>query len=372
MNERIMQFRIGMFVIVAGLVLTMMVVWFEAPALIRQRQYVSVFFPEAPGINEGIPVRKSGVRIGEVFSFQFTDHNARQEGVLVTLSIDPKYSVREGSVPKLSRALIGDVSIDMLPGEGSGPMKTFSNPSEAQKEPNWHDGLVATDPFVLLSGATRIFDQAETTLGSIEKAATGLAEITKKAENVDEFITTARDAFKSFDALAGDVKRVVEENEADIKPTVTALRSVAQKVDGMLSGENREKIEKSLGQLQNSFIRLDRILEEVEPLTRDLSAGPGTPTQTNIGQSLTRLNRMTYELSLLTSQLADAQGKLNKNGTLQMLVTDPQLYNEVRALSRTADTTMSEARTVIAYLKQFAEKIARNPAVIGEGVLKGR
>jgi len=28
MNERVMQFRIGMFVIVAGLVLTMLIVWF--------------------------------------------------------------------------------------------------------------------------------------------------------------------------------------------------------------------------------------------------------------------------------------------------------------------------------------------------------
>ena len=37
MNERVMQFRIGMFVIVAGLALTMMIVWFEAPALIRER-----------------------------------------------------------------------------------------------------------------------------------------------------------------------------------------------------------------------------------------------------------------------------------------------------------------------------------------------
>ena len=36
MNERVMQFRIGMFVIVAGLVLTMMIVWFgESPSLFR-------------------------------------------------------------------------------------------------------------------------------------------------------------------------------------------------------------------------------------------------------------------------------------------------------------------------------------------------
>ena len=39
MNERVMQFRIGMFVIVAGLVLTMLIVWFgESPSLFRSRR----------------------------------------------------------------------------------------------------------------------------------------------------------------------------------------------------------------------------------------------------------------------------------------------------------------------------------------------
>ena len=36
MNERVMQFRIGVFVIVAGLVLAMLLVWFgETPELFR-------------------------------------------------------------------------------------------------------------------------------------------------------------------------------------------------------------------------------------------------------------------------------------------------------------------------------------------------
>ena len=120
MNERVMQFRIGMFVIVTGMVLTMLIVWFEAPALIRERHFVTVFFSEAPGVDRGIPVRKSGVRIGEVFAFAFTEPH-QPEGVIVTLSLDPKYVIREGAVPRLGRALIGDVSIELLPGTGSTP-----------------------------------------------------------------------------------------------------------------------------------------------------------------------------------------------------------------------------------------------------------
>ena len=67
MNERLMQFRIGMFVMCAGLVLTMMIVWFgESPSILRDQVYLKVHYTEAPGVLEGVPVRKSGIRVGEL------------------------------------------------------------------------------------------------------------------------------------------------------------------------------------------------------------------------------------------------------------------------------------------------------------------
>ena len=121
MNERLMQFRIGMFVIVAGLVLTMMIVWFgESPAILRDQVYVKVRYGEAPGVLEGVPVRKSGIRIGEVSAIAFDERNNQPDGVLVTLAIERRYKLHEGTVPRLGRSLIGDVTIDMQPGKSPG------------------------------------------------------------------------------------------------------------------------------------------------------------------------------------------------------------------------------------------------------------
>src|SRR4051812_49729764 len=100
MNERVMQFRIGMFVIVAGLVLTMLIVWFgESPLLLRDHVFVIIHYTEAPGVAEGTPVRKSGIRVGEVSSIIFDNRADQPDGVLVTLSLDRKYKIRAGSVP---------------------------------------------------------------------------------------------------------------------------------------------------------------------------------------------------------------------------------------------------------------------------------
>src|ERR1700727_1420648 len=121
MNERVMQFRIGMFVIVAGLVLTMMIVWFgESPAVLRDQVYVKVRYSEAPGVLEGVPVRKSGIRIGEVFSISFDERPDQPDGVLVTLALERRYKLHEGASPRLTRSLIGDVTIDMQPGTDTG------------------------------------------------------------------------------------------------------------------------------------------------------------------------------------------------------------------------------------------------------------
>src|SRR5436305_12275167 len=132
MNERMMQFRIGMFVIVAGLVLTMLIVWFEgAPLVLSDRDYLTVHFAEAPGVAEGIPVRKSGIRIGEVVDVRFDQRpNRRDDGVLVTLGIDrSKVRLRAGARPRTPRALIGDATTEMMAGTGPGPSQTHSTPT---------------------------------------------------------------------------------------------------------------------------------------------------------------------------------------------------------------------------------------------------
>jgi phospholipid/cholesterol/gamma-HCH transport system substrate-binding protein len=371
MNERMMQFRIGMFVLVAGLVLVIMIVMFEAPALLRNPRYVTVYFPEAPGINKGIPVRRSGVRVGEVFSFEFTPPEDKKEGVLVTLSLDPHYPIRDANEPKLQRALVGDVSIDLIPGP-PGTLRAFSTPAESMKPENRVDGLLAVDPFALISGASKIFDNAEGTLKAIELAANGLTKITDKADSLDEFLETWSATGKRLDSLATDVGRIVKDNEADIKPAVTSLRNTLEKVDGLLTQENREKLRQTFEQLGTSFAKLNVVLDELEPVARDLSAAPGEPSKTNLGQALARINRVVYDLNLLTSQLSDASGQLNRNGTLQQLVSDRQLYDDLRTLSRAAESTMGEARVVLGHLRLFAEKISRNPSMISEGVLAPR
>src|SRR5271156_1943335 len=220
MNERLMQFRIGMFVIVAGLVLTMMIVWFgESPAILRDQVYLRVHYAEAPGVIEGVPVRKSGIRIGEVFSTVFDDLQG-QDGVIVTLALERRYKLHEGSVPRLNRSLIGDVTVDMMPGTGPGTLGTANTPALADVI----EGEVAPDPSKALAAATKAFESAGDTLKAINEAASGLSKISKSAAKLDTFLSSVADAGKNVSLVAQRIERVIGDNEGDLKPTMANLR----------------------------------------------------------------------------------------------------------------------------------------------------
>ena len=225
MNERLMQFRIGMFVIVAGLVLTMMIVWFgESPSILRDQVYLKVHYAEAPGVVEGVPVRKSGIRIGEVFATTFDERPNEPDGVIVTLALERRYKLHEGTVPRLNRSLIGDVTVDMMPGTGQGFLATSKVPALAPVI----QGEVAPDPSKALAAATKAFESAGDTLKAINEAAAGLSEISKSAAKLDDFLASVADAGRNVSKVAQGIERVIKTNEGDLQPTMANLRQIAQ------------------------------------------------------------------------------------------------------------------------------------------------
>ncbi len=366
MNERVMQFRIGMFVIVAGLVLTMLIVWFgESPALFRAQTYVTVHYSEAPGVAEGIPVRKSGIRIGEVASIRFDDRPNQPDGVLVTLALEKKYTIRAGSVPRISRALIGDVSIDMLPGEGPGPLPTSDDP---RKSPII-EGAVAPDPSNALAAATEAFQNVKGTLDSIDQAAKGIAGMAAKTKNLDAFLDSIHDAAQNVGGLSEELTKMAKASGTDFPAAIANIRKASESLNATLDEPTRQNLQASLRQLASGTSKLDKILADFQPVARDLGSESGKAPSTNLGQAIFRLNRVTYDLSLLTAQLGDGKGRLNPNGSIQRLVMDAELYENLRLMSSRGAEVMMSAKSVVGNINRFAERIANDPAALTRGAL---
>src|SRR4051794_22247484 len=114
MNDRGMRLRIGGLVILALVLLGTMVVMFGSlPGMFKRTSAYVVRFTDAPGLAPGAPVRRSGVKIGQVRDVQLDE----ETGVArVTVAIDAPYRIRRSEQATLVVGLLGnDASIDFVP-----------------------------------------------------------------------------------------------------------------------------------------------------------------------------------------------------------------------------------------------------------------
>ncbi len=366
MNERVMQFRIGMFVIVAGLVLTMLIVWFgESPSLFRDHVYVRVRYDEAPGVAEGIPVRKSGIRVGEVTAIAFDDRPNQPDGVLVTLSLERRYKLKAGTVPRVARSLIGDASIDLLPGNIPGALKTGETPLSAPVI----EGEVAPDPSKALAAATQAFEKVGGTLQSIDDAASGISKVAQNAEKLSAFLVTWNTAGQRITAAADGIDRFIRDNEETFKPAVANIREVSVKLNGALDPETQDAFKSGLRQFAMASAKLNTGLENAAPLLKDLGAPVNATPKTDFGQTVRRLNMIAADVTLLTQSLRDPSGKLNTEGSLQRLFTRADLYENMNKMASSGASAFDGIKPILASFRVFAEKISRDPSALAKGAL---
>ena len=117
MNERHLQFRVGLFVLLATGIATALIMLFGDVKKYWQKTYaIAVHFEEAQGTHPGCPVRMNGVLIGEVREILLDE---KEPGVLVVLDIHEDRRIRIDARPSLSRALFGDASIEFSGGRSS-------------------------------------------------------------------------------------------------------------------------------------------------------------------------------------------------------------------------------------------------------------
>ncbi len=364
MNERVMQFRIGMFVIVAGLVLSMMIVWFgESPALLRDQVYLRVRYPEAPGVLEGVAVRKSGIRIGEVTGIDFDTRPGQPDGVLVTLALDRKIHLRAGARPRVSRSLIGDVTIEMLPGEGEGPLETGSTPKDAPII----DGDVSPDPSKALAAATKAFESAGDTLHSIEDAAKGLARVAENAGRLEEFLKTWKTTGEKVSLAASSIDRFISENETEFQPAVANIRQISDKLNRTFDEPTQAAVKTAIDRLQSAVKRFDTDLALLEPALKELGGPVNQAPTTDIGQAVRRINVLAADLELLTSRLRDGKGGLNTDGSLQKLIIEAELHDNLNTMALSANQALALLKGVLKNLQNFSERISRDPGALSRG-----
>jgi phospholipid/cholesterol/gamma-HCH transport system substrate-binding protein len=243
-----------------------------------------------------------------------------------------------------------------MPGAGPGNLALGSTPAGAPII----DGDVSPDPSKALAAATKAFEKAGDTLQSINEAATGLAKITKSADNLDRLLTTWNGTGADVSGAAQGIKRFIAANE-------TNFHDVFQKFNSTLDPETQKALKDGINRFSSAAARIDAGLSDLDPAFKDLGSKVNHTPTTDIGQAIRRLNLALADLELLTSKLRNPQGGLNTDGSLQKLLVQSDLHDNLNRMAVSANQAFVQLRTVLATLRQFAEKVANDPSIMTRG-----
>jgi phospholipid/cholesterol/gamma-HCH transport system substrate-binding protein len=365
MDERVMQFRVGVFFLFALLVTAILLVLLgKVPKYIGSYP-VQVSFGNAGGITKDTPVRKSGILIGRVGNIELTD---KDERVLVTLNIQRDKNIYQDETPFITRDLLGDTAVVIA------PSKEKAGPHEPIDPDKVIEGKYSEDPTGLRGALQGPIDTVQNTGLALTKASEQLSSAAKRVEDIlnpeaqRDVHDILRDAAKSLRVM----QRMLGD-EANQTKLADALNKLPNTLDSMnrtfaATDETLRKFTQRSGPDQQTPI--ERLIDTVEMTQRTLrkfseSSEPGKPPPAEqIAAAMENIGEITTLLRTVMSRIEKGEG------TLGALLTDRQLYNRLNRAAGNIELLSRELQPIVEDAGVFMDKAARHPGVIVRDAVK--
>jgi phospholipid/cholesterol/gamma-HCH transport system substrate-binding protein len=420
MNDQALRFRIGVFVLASLLLLAVLITLFGSfPRLFVRSHEYTVRFADAPGVESGTPVRRSGVRVGEVKHVTLDDETGE---VRVQIMIERQYTLRRNEQPTLVHGLLGgDTSIDFVPVRAAGEQ------ADRSPVPPGSELVGAREPTVntLLAGAAEVLPTTQEALNDIRKSAQryermaplieettreyrDLARATREAvpelrrtnEEIRELVRASRetvpDVRKTNDQLqatlitwqkAGErAKLILDRNEDKINESLDNLNESLKRANNVLSDENQRNLTAALRNIRTGTDNLPAISKNTDELLRE-----SQKTVRKINDSLSKADEVMGNMQQATKPFADRSNSIAKNldestarlntvltdlqelfkaidrgdGTLKKIINDPALYNHLDEAACILTRLLPKLEPILRDVNVFTDKIARHPESLG-------
>ncbi|MDY3555422.1 MlaD family protein [Gemmata sp. JC717] len=204
MAERALRMRLGLFMGASLLALAGLVVLFGGtPRVFSSDVKYSVLFSEAPGIGPGTPIRKSGVRIGQVTGVELDPESGQ---VRVRVELDRKYLPRTSEEAHITRGLLsGDTAVDFLPklGPDGQPVPRGEDWPPGSELP----GVTPITPRSLVAPASNALQNAQQSLERMTKAFEKLERLSEVGPRIEATADEATALFKDVRAFIPELRK---------------------------------------------------------------------------------------------------------------------------------------------------------------------
>jgi phospholipid/cholesterol/gamma-HCH transport system substrate-binding protein len=382
MTEQAMRFRLGIFVLATLILLGVLTTLFGGFAdLFTSVHHYTVTFDNAPGVAAGTPVRRSGVRIGQVKSIDLDNDTGR---VQVQIEVEAKYTLRHEDQPKLVRGILGgDSSIDFVTEPTASKLGNPAPLVEGETIP----GEVQKDVNTLVDKTSELMPSARETLEHLRKTADSFEKMSPLMEQtMREFRDVARECREMIPEWRGVGKATREmipewrgvakatramipelhELTRESRKTIPALRRTGEEIRvaaeswgalgeriNVLLATNEEKLQKSLDNLNRALNGMNGVFceENQRNLTRSFAG------MANVFCEENQRNLSTTLKNVRTG--SDNLQTVSKN-TEELVKESRETIHRVNDSVKQADNILDSMRKAVKPLPERSERILRN------------
>jgi phospholipid/cholesterol/gamma-HCH transport system substrate-binding protein len=326
-NLSLSQLRVGIFVLVALLVLGFLILNSTGDFNpFEKKLHLKARFVTADGLREGAEVQLAGVTIGKVDEVKFLPpESGERENIEALISVTQELDGRP-----INERIRTDSTAQLI------ALSLLANDKMINITPGTASGVPAPENHILRSTSTMSINQLTQTGNDL------LQRINELSVPATDILTKANNGEGTLGRLVNDesLYKNLDTAVAETRSTVVRLQTTLDKVN---RGDG------SAGKLLNDpelYNSLNRTVGQLENISRDLRAGRGSAGKfltddalyndtravvadlrdsvQSIKPALESLNKIAGDIDLITADLS--QGK----GTAGKLLKDEQLYEEAR------------------------------------------
>lgn len=286
MSSKGIEFKVGIIILLGLIILSASLYWLQGYKLERNAQIITVMFDDVGTLAPGDKVTVSGVRRGRVSQLSLTD-----QGVEVKLLLYKDVVLR-----KDARFVIKNM------------------------------GLMGERFIAIIQGVdTTLFDKSVAAIGQYD---TGLPDVMGL---MGEMVTELRNLVFAFRRNVGS-----DSTLAKLDRTVNSLEEVSASMAGYLS-RNEKQMDNTIENFFKASRNLNKLLEQ--------NTSKIDSTTERFARMSGRLESFVDQLDTLSMSAREFADQMNsQEGTLQLLLEDRRLYDDLRKTTDNLDDLINDIR----------------------------
>ena len=343
-NQRVLNFRVGLFVLITLSLFVLILFFLTGEQRFYEKSYtLTTSFTNTAGLIKGAAVRLSGVRIGAVTDIEFTPNPVGDKVIMVRMKISRDGMSRINPDAKATirtEGLLGDKFIEVIPGVEK-PMAKLPDSLDIESQ----------TPIEFAS----IIGQSGDLLANIISISESLDKIVKafgQEENINNISKTLASLRASSEAIQKNLE-AIEHNDGILNTMIYGEKNKSGKTD------------------ENALIKLNKAVTKLDNMLSQIDKGDGTlhdlvynkELSSDINSTVANLKNATANLNGQDGVITELKETMSNfreisemlrggEGTLGALLIDPSVYDSLKGILGEAE----RSRFVRAAMKYFIEQ----------------